>query len=197
VLGLVLWGVGALVRAVAGSADLSAVRDLAKLRDPTLTSISKALSLVGSAYVVLPLAVVAAAVVYRWRSLLGAAVVLCATFGAVAIENVDKKLVGRPRPPVHHLEAVTSASFPSGHATQSAAFFGVVLATVLLALRTRDRDRDRRGLARAAVIAAVVVLVAAICFSRVYLGVHYPTDVAAGVLLGGLWTGWVVRTLHS
>jgi undecaprenyl-diphosphatase len=191
---LVVWGCGALVRAHAGSVDLTAVRDLAALRDGTLTTAARALSLLGSGYVVFPLAMLSGLLLFIGHRRREALLILTSTFGAVAIENIDKLLVGRPRPPVRHLELVTSPSFPSGHATQSAAFYGSGLLALVILLRGPG---SLRRFGRSAAAAALAVLVCGVCFSRVYLGVHYPTDVACGLLLGALWAGLVRRELAA
>jgi undecaprenyl-diphosphatase len=105
--------------------------------------------------------------------------------GAILIAAWVKLLVMRPRPPVEHLQAVTSSSFPSGHATQASAFW----LSLVLALHTAGASPTITGVA--AGFALLIVLVVAA--SRVYLGVHYPSDVAAGVLLG---TGWGLYVSH-
>jgi undecaprenyl-diphosphatase len=69
-------------------------------------------------------------------------------------------------------------SFPSGHATVAVGFYGAL--TLILAYRLR-------GPARWAVVSGGVLLVLLIGFSRLYLGVHYPTDVLAGFLAAPLW----------
>jgi undecaprenyl-diphosphatase len=69
-------------------------------------------------------------------------------------------------------------SFPSGHATVAVGFYGML--TVILAYRLE-------GLARWAVAVCGVLVVLLIGFSRLYLGVHYPTDILAGYLAAPLW----------
>lgn len=187
VLLMVGWGLGELARSVAQTTDLTAVRDLAADRTPTLTAVARALSLVGSGYVVFPLALVVAAALFLARLPILATAIGLSTLGAVVISSTDKALVGRPRPPIHHLEHVVGASFPSGHASQSTGLY-LGLALVFLA------GRPPRG--RAALCGGVaILLILAIAFSRIYLGVHYPTDVAGGILLSAAWTGAVAAAL--
>jgi undecaprenyl-diphosphatase len=101
--------------------------------------------------------------------------------------DATKILYGRPRPDlVPHEAYVYSASFPSGHSTMSTAAF-LTLAMLIASLETK-----RRSKALAYVLAALVVI--GVGFSRVYLGVHWPSDVLAGWCLGSAWAlvGWIV-----
>ncbi|PZR64419.1 MAG: acid phosphatase [Chloroflexi bacterium] len=101
------------------------------------------------------------------------------TVGASALlaSGLIKNIVARARPDViHALAAVRGFSFPSGHATLSATLYGVV---AVLIWRTRWPLR-----LRVAAITALGVLVVLVGLSRIYLGVHYPSDVLAGWLLG-------------
>ena len=184
---LIGWGLGALVRATTQTVDLSAVRDLAADRTPFLTTAARALSVIGSGYVMLPLALLCSVVLYAFRRAAAGASVGLSVVGTVVISNTDKVLVGRPRPPIHHLVHVSSASFPSGHTSQTTA---VCLGLLLVFLASR-----RRRLATAVSACLAALVIAAVAFSRVYLGVHYPTDVAAGGLLAGAWTGAVAWVL--
>ena len=110
-----------------------------------------------------------------------AAVLFAVTaIGGLALETAAKALVARPRPAlVPHLVAVDTASFPSGHAMMSTVIF---LALVLI---LRDLGA-RRALHRSA-LAGVSLLLVLIGLSRIALGVHWPSDVAAGWLLGIAW----------
>lgn len=88
-----------------------------------------------------------------------------------------KTLNDRPRPTlVPHLDAAMSSSFPSGHAMMSP----VVYFTLVAILAARSYGRSFRAL----MIGSAVLLVIAIGISRIYLGVHWPTDVLAGWTLG-------------
>jgi undecaprenyl-diphosphatase len=101
--------------------------------------------------------------------------------------DVAKAFYNRPRPDlVPHGAYVYSASFPSGHSTLSAATF-LTLAVLIASLE------PNRG-TKAMVFVLAFALVLAIGFSRVYLGVHWPSDVLAGWSLGGAWAlgAWTV-----
>lgn len=90
-----------------------------------------------------------------------------------------KNLVQRPRPHwTHPLVSLPTWSFPSGHAVAATVFYGTVCALVFA------HTRSRGGRALAMLLA--VAMVPLVCFSRVYLGAHYPSDVVAGVAEGTL-----------
>lgn len=131
----------------------------------------------GSTGTIVPITVLAVAVLvalrhWRWALALASSVAL--TQGVVALV---KLLVSRPRPPAADALSIASGfSFPSGHAATSAALY-VTLAFLAA--------RACRGPARAVIVLAGTLLVLAVGASRVYLGVHYPTDVVAGWLTGG------------
>ncbi|MFS0772306.1 phosphatase PAP2 family protein [Sphingomonas sp. 1P08PE] len=109
--------------------------------------------------------------------------VLAAFTGGRAVALV-KHLFDRARPDlVDHLVPVSSASFPSGHAASSAIVYLTLAALASQVVRERAARRFLFG--------AAVLLVGAIGCSRVYLGVHWPSDVLAGWSFGTLWAlGW-------
>ncbi len=113
----------------------------------------------------------------RWSRAL---FLVVAAGGAVLLNVVLKMGYARPRPTVvAHLVDVTSTSFPSGHAMGSAAIYltlGVLLARSVVEPRVK-----------AYLVGAGVVLTLLVGISRVYLGVHYPTDVLAGWTVGSAW----------
>jgi membrane-associated phospholipid phosphatase len=99
--------------------------------------------------------------------------------GAHATTWAGKFLVGRARPEFLEIASAEWPSFPSGHATGSLAIYGF-LAYIVLRRLVSPR-------ARFEVVYWTVVLVALIGFSRVYLGVHFLSDVASGFLVGVFW----------
>ena len=140
----------------------------------------RAVTTLGYYTVVLPLLAAVSGVFYLkgWRL---SAVMLCvSTAGGMLLTTVLKNAFRRTRPEVIDVAgyAPDSFSYPSGHATIAVGFYGAL--ALILAYRLR-------GPARWAVVAAGVLLVLLIGFSRLYLGVHYPTDVLAGFLAAPLW----------
>jgi undecaprenyl-diphosphatase len=99
--------------------------------------------------------------------------------GALVLDLTLKYAFHRPRPAPFFVALPRTYSFPSGHALFSFCFYGM-LAGLLM-------DRIKSRLEQILIWLAAAILVAAIGFSRVYLGVHYPSDVIAGYLTATLW----------
>jgi undecaprenyl-diphosphatase len=113
----------------------------------------------------------------RYRAAL---LILFATIGGVLVTQTIKAIAERERPHVvPHLMEVTSKSFPSGHSMMSST---VYLTLGVLLGQTMARRREKTYLVGAALLVTVLV-----GLSRVYLGVHYPTDVLAGWSAGIAW----------
>jgi membrane-associated phospholipid phosphatase len=149
-------------------------------RTPWLTSLAKVLTWLGSTLVLWPVVVVAGLGLWRWRRRwLPAVLPALALAGAWAGSLLIKGLVGRPRPPVaDRLTVVHSLSYPSEHAAQALAAWGM-LALMLMAGRSA---RARVLLAAGAALIAFVV-----GLTRIYLGAHWMTDVLGGWALAGVW----------
>jgi membrane-associated phospholipid phosphatase len=160
------------------SIDRRVMRVVVDHRTSALESAAKLITHVGDPVVLPVLAVVVAALLWiRFRAVFPSVLPLGALLVADAIGLVGKKLIDRPRPPIHyHLVAESDASFPSGHATGSAAFF-LALALVL-------SPTLRQRAARVALVIGALLVTGLIGGARLLLGVHWVSDVAAGWLLG-------------
>jgi undecaprenyl-diphosphatase len=151
-----------------------------------LTETAQLLSLVGSAKVWVP--GLAAALVACWmagerRRIFGLAIVMG---GATLLDNGLKLAFHRVRPEVFFGVLPDTFSFPSGHALFGLCFYGALAAVFASRLRNA-------GL-RIAIWIAAALLIFGIGLSRLYLGMHYPTDVLAGLLAGGAWLSCVCAT---
>jgi undecaprenyl-diphosphatase len=113
--------------------------------------------------------------------------VLAAVVGGVLLSNGLKYTFERPRPDfVPHAVRVFTSGFPSGHATLSAITY-LTLGGLLASLHSSTRFKVY-------FLALAILLTVAVGISRLYLGVHYPTDVLAGWCIGAAWAAlcWVV-----
>ena len=131
----------------------------------------------------LVVAATAALLLVRRLWITAALVVLATLLGSAAVELL-KTIFGRARPDiVDHVVAASGYSFPSGHAANSAIVYLTIAALVTQVTRGRATRRY------IALVAGLLVI--AIGASRVYLGVHWPSDVLAGWSFGTLWAlGW-------
>ena len=165
----------------------SAVRDVAAQRTAALTDVARTVTWAGSAFLLVPLTLIVCLAFARAGLHREALAVALSLGGAMLISDWVKLLVSRSRPTVEHLQAVTGSSFPSGHATQASAFwFSLVFAMPATGVSPK-LIRVADGLA--------LLIIFVVAASRVYLGVHYPGDVVAGMLLGIGWATYVSRCL--
>ncbi len=138
------------------------------------------ISSLGSVSVIVVVTVFAAGCLLLKRSFKMLRVILFAAIGGGVLDLLLKEIFSRPRPEiVPHLVNAEFWSFPSGHSVMSAA---VYLSLAAIAAPVQTGSNIRRFIPISA-----VVIVLLIGISRIYLGVHYPTDVLAGWLLGTAW----------
>ena len=147
---------------------------------PTRTWLMLGVTQLGSTPIVTALAVVAVIVFFKvkWKR---AAILLAIDLGvAVVLDIFLKDVFRRPRPqPFFGIPPPRTYSFPSGHALFSICFYGMLAALVT--------TRLERPLVRGLTWVLAGLLVPTIGFSRVYLGVHYPTDVLGGWAIALAW----------
>ena len=174
---------GVAVRAWAPGFDVQAMQAIASHRDATVTAIAGIVSDAGSFALLAPLSI-AFLLLRRWKRPADDLALVVIAAGSAALPSVVKLIVARPRPMIEHLSQLSSLSFPSEHTTQAAAIYLTI--AILLSKGLNHRWREW-------LMALAVVIALGVACSRVYLGVHYPTDVAAGLLLGWGWALLVFR----
>ena len=163
--------------------DFAVLAALREVQSPELNHVAFFFSLLGSELLAVLLVVLL--VVFGWQRRWGAVAALLVTVvGAQMLNNVLKDWFHRTRPaPVEGLIPAQAFSFPSGHAMVAAAFYLFVGYLAWRILKGRVRI----------VCAAFLVLIALLIgLSRLYLGVHYLTDVVAGYIAGIAWTDAVI-----
>ena len=170
--------------------DDAVLRWMQRHQTPWVQGLMLEVTMLGTWIVVLSIVSIAGLFLWLTDHRYSAVLLLVATAGGIGLNNILKVGFSRPRP--HIFEWGTTAatwSFPSGHAMSAT----VVYVTVAyLAARLQ-----KRHVARLATLAVAAVMVAMICFSRLYLGVHYPSDVLAGVIIGLSWAAFCMATLEA
>jgi membrane-associated phospholipid phosphatase len=168
--------------------DVRLNRWLHEHSSPALTRFFELLTTTGGFLFLLLIALGAGAFLLSRRAYAESALVTLAFVGGQILNGAMKVAFERPRPAFRDPQLnLHTFSFPSGHAMVSTTVYGALTIVVLRRLRS--------GKARAAVIAAAALLVGLIGFSRIYLGVHYVTDVLAGVTLGLAWLSLCVLAI--
>jgi membrane-associated phospholipid phosphatase len=185
-IGLGLLVTHALVRLWPLTIEDPAVRALAAARTPTWNTISNVVSLiaytVGLTTVIVLVSCLMRIAYHRWREGLFLAAAMLAQIGVFML---TARVVGRARPPVPHLDTFPPMrSFPSGHAAAAVALYGGI--AVIL-------SRHARNKAQAATAWALLLIIPiAVGISRVYRGMHYPSDVIASFIIG-LGCLWILQ----
>jgi undecaprenyl-diphosphatase len=150
---------------------------------PAMTAVMRVLAVLGQPLALFALSLAASLVFYRAGWHRGAMLLSVTVAGAVLLGAALKLSFQRARPEAFFHDGASGYSFPSGHALVSTAMLGGM---AMLAATRLESPR-----ARTAVWLVAILAIAAIGFSRVYLGVHYPSDVLGGYAAAGIWV-WSV-----
>ena len=160
--------------------DQAILDQIAASRAPWLTTIMRTLSLIGAPLFAIPVGLLVATLLYRRRERRAAVCYLVTVLSGWGLNVVLKALFQRPRPSILARLTITGGfSYPSGHA---------MLAPLVFAFGAMLLARGASAAATRLWWAGGWAMVLSIAYSRMYLAVHYPSDVIAGLLAG---TGWV------
>lgn len=187
--GLLAWGAAV---GVTQGLDETLMRWLDARASEGLTTVALALTDLGDWQVAAAMGLVASALLWVHGQRKAALLLWVALAGTLLLDDTFKDLFGRDRPTVFDFRtqfSPTSKSFPSGHAMNATVAYTFI---AYLVARTAE-SRVLRVLTR--LFAGLLVL--GVAFSRVYLGVHFPTDVVGGFLVGSAWVLLCILALRG
>lgn len=134
-----------------------------------LTNIAIIITTLGSAYVILPICLIL--VVVFWKRVEG--IFVSVNLGIAFVANqILKRIVARPRPEIYRIVEEAGYSFPSGHSMVSMAFYGLIIYLIY--------KKVKNPYIKWITCISLTILILLIGLSRIYLGVHYASDVIAG-----------------
>ncbi|MNH95795.1 Phosphatidylglycerophosphatase B [compost metagenome] len=173
--------------------DKSIIDFIRNFESSFLTKVMKGFSWIGSAEVVLILVLVLMVVLYKVLKHRLELFLLVGVVAGSGLLNVLLKLIfQRARPDLHRIVDATGFSFPSGHSMGAFTLYGIIAFLIWKHLSTPFR--------RVSVIVLSLIMIITIGVSRIYLGVHYPSDILGGYLASGMWLAiaiwWYQRYLE-
>ena len=143
-----------------------------------LTNIMIGISALGSLILIVPALLVIGFVLLKQKKKELLALLVCGLFGGLLLTFIIKNIIQRPRPP-NSLVTITGYSFPSGHAVQSLIFYSLLIFIF--------RDQIKNRILKYFFILSNILIILLIGLSRIYLRVHWVSDVKAGYVLGIAW----------
>ncbi|TXH60676.1 MAG: phosphatase PAP2 family protein [Bacteroidia bacterium] len=153
------------------------------LRTPELTKVMFFFTYLASPFILIVGSVISASIIAFYRKK-DALIYLCILFSAVLVNGYLKYFFQRPRPTLDALIHENSYSFPSGHAMNGFMFYSLLAYFIY---------RETENLKLTFIITLICgFIILMIGISRVYLGVHYPSDVIAGYLAGFIWLAFAI-----
>jgi len=159
-------------------------------QNPVVQSAMLEITALGTGTVVAMIVFIAGLFLWLNQHKHSAILLIVATLGGMLLDNLLKIGFDRPRPQIFKWGTyAVSSSFPSGHAMSSIIVYGTV---AYLAARLQ-----RNLASRVATMALAALIILLICSSRLYLGVHFPSDVLAGLIIGLAWAGFCMAVLEA
>lgn len=160
------------------AADIRIANLLIAFRTDDLTFFFSWLTLLGKSQVIIVFIAISIVILLLWRKKYHIFSLFIAVAGSEALTSAGKLVFHRPRPELA-VYAEHSYSFPSGHATIAVAFYGFIGYLLIRHVKSWNTKVN--------IFFATILLIGAIGLSRIYLGVHYISDVWSGYLVGALW----------
>ncbi|TRO67511.1 phosphatase PAP2 family protein [Christiangramia sabulilitoris] len=158
-------------------------------RTPALTEyfifMTKAGDLYGYLIVVGIYLLISKLILKKWKYVIQTSLVLIL---ATASNVMLKRFINRARPGIEHMVSVETLSYPSGHAMSAMAFYGFL---IYLCTKFRINKFLKMGL-----IALIAFIILSIGISRIYLGVHFPSDIVGGYIAGLIWVVFCILVLN-
>lgn len=166
--------------------DSTVTNFINRFTSPALTRIMKVITDIGSAPILIIVALLAFYILYRkHRHYWDSAMVAFSLGGGFLLNEILKFAFHRARPNIARLVEAGGYSFPSGHAMISATFYGFFAYLFWINMSRSNK--------RYMIVISILILIVLIGISRIYLGVHYPSDVVAAYAAGGFWlTGCIL-----
>lgn len=178
-LGLFAYLAMAISRNTIGSFDSPIIALIQGVEEPWLTKWANFLATIGSGSVVVSLAILLAIALFFGNRREQALFVLVVVIGSGALNQILKIIFQRERPTLHRLAEIGGYSFPSGHAMLAVSLYGVLAYLSWKAIK--------KSSGRIFVLFLAGAMMVSIGASRIYLGVHYPSDVVAGMSISAIW----------
>ncbi|MEK8127237.1 phosphatase PAP2 family protein [Paenibacillus filicis] len=152
---------------------------------PSVTKVMELFTFIGSAKgTLLTAALIMVILFVGLRHRMELMFMMCVIGGSAVLNQLLKMVFHRERPFVHRLIEETGYSFPSGHAMGALALYGALAFVLWRHTSTR--------LGRGLLLAACCAMIFLIGLSRVYLGVHYPSDIIGALLASGFWLALMI-----
>jgi undecaprenyl-diphosphatase len=170
--------------------DSRVVHWFADRRSPVLDHVMLEITTLGNGLVLFMLVAIVSAFLWLTHHRWSVYLLIVGVVGGQLVNNLLKSMFGRPRPDtVQHVDQVLTLSFPSGHAMTAFIAYGSVAYLVGRLEPTNSMRRTTWAIAGSIILAIGV--------SRVYLGVHYPSDVLGGFMAGLAWLLFVAASVKA
>lgn len=169
--------------------DASVSQYIISFRTPTLTKYFTFVTKVGGPYGYAAVLIICLVVFYlifkNWKYIIELTLVLLLS----SVSNIIlKQISNRARPSIAHLVTVKTLSYPSGHAMTAMAFYGFLIYLVY--------KFKLKPFLKGSIITFFILLIFSIGLSRIYLGVHYPSDILGGFIAGFIWVVFGIIILN-